>query len=46
MAVQEDVNAAYKWYENDVNEFQDLGQERSTETNLSKISDSVNIHDW
>jgi hypothetical protein len=29
------------WHENDVNEFQELGQERSTETNLSKIPNST-----
>jgi len=34
-AVREDVKAAYKCYENDMNEFQELGQARSTETNLS-----------
>ena len=41
MAIREDVKAACKWHENYVNEFQELGQERSTETNLSKIPNSA-----
>ena len=37
-AVREDVKAGYEWHEND---FQELGQERSTKMNLSKIPDSA-----